>query len=174
MLSLDDKRWEDLKGGYRQPFDARPLLSNLEAGNDIEETWHQLWDEIYHQGDVDYASYAAVPHLVRILRQRETPDWNVYALVGIIELARGRGANPQLPSWLEADYLEAIQELAKLAVAQLPRVQSPEDLGAILGALALSRGARTYARLLLNYSESELEEFEAAHNCASAGKDTPD
>jgi hypothetical protein len=40
---------------------------------------------------------------VRIYQARRIPDWNAYALVGTIELARG-GSNPALPSWLEPAY----------------------------------------------------------------------
>lgn len=168
MLSFSDERWSDLKGGYRLPFDPRPLLHKLEAGTDAEETWQQLWDGIHHQGDVDLASYAAVPHLVRIARQRGISDWNVYAMVGIIELARGEGANPPLPSWLEKDYFDAIQELASLGLAQLPSAEEEDETGAILGILAISRGARTYGRLLLKYSQEELLEFESAYNSAAS------
>jgi hypothetical protein len=61
MLDLDDKRWEDLKGGYRIRFDPRPLLLKLESGTDSEVVWRELWGGLYHQGDVGEASYAAVP-----------------------------------------------------------------------------------------------------------------
>jgi len=30
MLALDDPRWTMMTGGYRLPFDPRPLLSRLE------------------------------------------------------------------------------------------------------------------------------------------------
>jgi hypothetical protein len=69
MLSLDDKRWQDLEGSYRTRFDPRPLLSELEADKNAKAVWHDLWEELHHQGDVGVASYAAVPHLVRIYRK---------------------------------------------------------------------------------------------------------
>jgi len=100
MLSLDDERWSSLNGGYRVPFDPRPLLRNLEAGNDVQAVWDELWQGLHHQGDVGEASYAAVPHLVRIHRQRGVVDWNTYAIVATIELARGIGTNPDVPAWL--------------------------------------------------------------------------
>jgi hypothetical protein len=70
MLSLDDDRWNQLTGGRRTPCDPRPLLAKLEADDDTKEVLPNLWDELHHQGDVDEASYACVPHLVRIYRQR--------------------------------------------------------------------------------------------------------
>jgi hypothetical protein len=36
MLSLDDKRWSDLKGGHRTRFDPRPLLLTLETDRDVK------------------------------------------------------------------------------------------------------------------------------------------
>jgi hypothetical protein len=109
MLGLDDNRWNNLKGGYKILFDPRPLLLKLESGSDIEAIWHDLWDELYHQGDIGDASYAAVPYLVQIYRQRNKLDWNTYAMVATIELARGQRDNPPLPEWLEKDYFKAIQ-----------------------------------------------------------------
>jgi hypothetical protein len=94
MLTLDDSRWGDLTGGYRMKCDPRPLLAKLENSLDTEGTWHALWDDLHHQGDVGEASYAAVPHLVRIYRNHGMPDWNTYAIVAVIELARNKGSNP--------------------------------------------------------------------------------
>src|SRR5678809_694906 len=83
MLALTDKRWQRLHGGYRIPFDASVPLAQLEAGKPV---WDQLWEELHHQGDVGEASYAAVPHLVRITQGITVRDWNVYALVALIEI----------------------------------------------------------------------------------------
>jgi len=98
MLSLNDDQWRDLRGGYRTRFDPRPLLAKLEAKEDLDTTWHALWGELYHQGDVGDASYAALPQIVRMYRDHAAVDWNTYAMVAIIELARGRGTNPEAPN----------------------------------------------------------------------------
>jgi hypothetical protein len=156
MLSLDDDRWNGLKGGYRTPFDPRPLLTKLESGTDLKTTWHELGGELYHQGDVGEASYAAVPHIVRIHRKRGILDWNSYALVAYIELARTQGNNPELPTWLEEEYFDSIWELAKIGIAEFSEAKTPADVRGILVILALSKGARTYAKLILEYSEEEL------------------
>jgi hypothetical protein len=97
MLRFDDERWTKFFGGYRTAFDARPPLRNLESNVQVKEAWHELWEELHHQGDVGEASYAAVPHIVRIHRERGLDDWNTYALVAVIELARGKGKNPVYP-----------------------------------------------------------------------------
>src|SRR5216117_2283361 len=132
MLSLDDDRWDNLTGGYRMKYDPRPLLSKLENGRDTKATWHELWDELHHQGDVGEASYAAVPHLVRIHRKRRVVDWNTYALVATIELARGRGGNPEVPSWLKEVYEETLHDLAEIGLTELSQAEGPEATRCIL------------------------------------------
>jgi hypothetical protein len=160
MLTLDDKRWSGLEGGYRTPFDPRSLFSELETHKNAEATWHELWDGLHHQGDVGAASYAAVPHLVRIYRKRSAIDWNTYALVAIIELARDDGKNPKVPKWLEDDYFQAIKDLAEIGSIEILQTKNPEDIRAILSILAISAGARTHAKFLVDYSAQELLEME--------------
>ena len=91
MLEQTDNRWPTLTGGRRTQIDPRPLLMKLESGQEIDEVWTALWDELHHQGDVGEGSYACVPHLVRIYRRHSETDWNTYAIVAIIELARTIG-----------------------------------------------------------------------------------
>jgi hypothetical protein len=157
MLSLDDPRWTDLKGGYRIPFDPRPLLVKLENTQNIEAVWHELWDELHHQGDVGEASFAAVPHLVRIYRNLSVIDYNAYALVAIIELARAHGENPDVPEWLRVGYFKAIQYLAKAGATEVLRTDNPDTVRAVLSVLAIAKGLRTHGRFLIEYSDRELD-----------------
>jgi hypothetical protein len=161
MLSLDDDRWNNLPGGYRMKCDPRPLFAELESEQNREAAWHELWEELHHQGDVGEASYASVPHLVRIHRKSGVVDWNTYAIVAIIELARRNGNNPEVPKWLEEDYLRAIRELAEIGAVEIWPTEEPEAVRAILGVIAISRGLRTYGRFLVEYSEDELLDFES-------------
>ena len=96
----------------------------------------------------------------RIHRKRGQYDWNTYALVGVIELARGKGKNPEVPRWLKEEYFGAIQELAKLGAVEVRRANNAEDLRAILCILAIAKNARTHARFLLEYSDEELIDLE--------------
>ena len=147
MLSLDDNRWNNLTGGYRVKCDPRPLLARLESDQNKETAWHELWEELHHQGDVGEASYASVPHLVRIHRKGDRDAWNTYAIVAIIELARGKGNNPEVPGWLEEDYLRAIRELAEIGTAEISRTEEPESVRAILGVIAIAKGLRTQRKI---------------------------
>jgi hypothetical protein len=156
MLGLDDSRWSNLTGGYRTRFDPRPLLAQLEKGKDTATVWHDLWNELHHQGDVGNASYAAIPHLVSIHRRRGIVDCNTYALVAIIELARPEKQNPILPGWLAEDYFHAIGELAKIGAAEVLRAEEAETVSSILSVIAIAKGLRAHGKFLVEYSDDEL------------------
>jgi len=160
MIRFDDARWQGLAGGYRTPFDPRPLLMKLESRDNTEVVWRQLWEELHHQGDVGEASIVAVPHLVRIYRQNPTLDWNTYAIVAVIDLARGTGRNPDIPAWLKEDYFQAIQDLASVAYAEIQNAGDTDAVRAMLSIIALAKGCRNHARFLLEYSDEELPEIE--------------
>src|SRR5687767_5858299 len=70
MLALDDPRWSELGHAYGDASDIPELLRQLESvpdSNDMNEPWFSLWSALAHQGDVYSASFAAVPHVVRVL-----------------------------------------------------------------------------------------------------------
>ena len=160
MLNLDDALWTEMNGGYRVPCDPRPSLRKLATGSETAAAWDELWQELYHQGDIGEASYACVPELVRIYRERNELDWNAYAIVATIELARDSVRNPPLPAWLEPDYKAALAELARIGLTELQRAENKEMVRGILAVLALWKGARTYARILIDFSEDEVLELE--------------
>lgn len=159
MASAEDDRWANLTGGYRTKYDPRPALQKLELGSDAKAAWEELWEELHHQGDVGEASYAAVPRLVEIYRKHPTLDWNTYALVSIIELARTEPGNPAVPDWLSTHYFNAIGQLAKLGAAEFFRTDDPDAQRSVLSVMALARGLRTHAHFLINYSGDELREI---------------
>ena len=160
MLSFDDERWKHLMGGYKVPFDPRPSLRKLENQQDAATAWEELWEGLQHQGDVGDASYAAVPELVRIHRSGDAADWNLYAMVAIIELARGESQNPEVPDWLREDYFRSIQELAQMGTEDILSAEESQTKRAILSVIAIARGLRTHGRFLVAYSEDELLEME--------------
>jgi hypothetical protein len=160
MLSFDDERWNQLTGGYKIPFDPRPSLRKLESQQDTAAAWEELWEELHHQGDVGDASYAAVPELVRIHHTGVAADWNLYAIVAIIELARTETQNPEVPDWLREDYLCAIQELARMGAKDILSAEESETKRAVLSVIAIAKGLRKHGKFLVAYSEDELLEME--------------
>ena len=81
-------------------------------------------------------------------------------MVVVVELARGTGKNPDVPQWLRGDYFQAIQDLAKIAAAEVLNAKDADNIRAMLSILAVAKGARTHSRFLLNYSEGELSDLE--------------
>lgn len=71
---------------------------------DGADVWEELWNELHHQGDIGIASYAAVPHIVRISAEVSNRDWNFYGLLATIEVEPHRKGNPAVPDWLIQDY----------------------------------------------------------------------
>lgn len=156
MLALTDKRWQQLQGGYRTPFDASVPLTQLEAGKPV---WDELWEELHHQGDVGEASYAAVPHMVRIARAAALRDWNVYALVALIEIERHRKKNAPLPDWIRPDYETAWRDICALALKDLAADADPFTVQSALSVVAIARGQLKLGALLCHFDESEVAEL---------------
>jgi len=156
MLPLDDPKWKELSGGYRMPCDVPSMLRKLEAG---EDAWHDLWEELHHQGDVGEASYAAVPHLARIAERTSRRDWNFYSLVSVIEIERHRRTNPPLPTWLEQNYKSAWSVVVRLAIQDVVHVEDALMLRSILGAIALARKSVKLGIFLAFSDESEIHQI---------------
>lgn len=155
MLPLNDPRWSTLAGGYNTPYDPSHALRRLEAGEDV---WDELWEELHHQGDVGEASYATVPHLVRIAKSLPRRDWNLYGLVSTIEVERHRKSNPMLPRWLVRDYKEAMAGVLELALTDLRSETDRATILSILGAIALSKGYVTLGAMISHSDDSEIVE----------------
>lgn len=87
-----------LNGGYGIPYNPEPAIIKLNMSHD--EAISELWENLYHQGDVGLASYAAVPALVQA---------GELSLVAAIEVARNSGSNPELPTSLKPEYKLALK-----------------------------------------------------------------
>jgi hypothetical protein len=118
-----------------------------------------LWEELHHQGDVGEASYAAVPHVIRIGKTFPKRDWNLYALVSCIEVERHRKTNPELPDWLVESYQQAMRELLELAANDIKSADEQYTVWSILGAIALAKGELKLGALISMADESEIEEI---------------
>jgi hypothetical protein len=158
-MDLDDPRWPHLLGGYRVQYDPRKVLLALEQGRETDAAWEELWTELYHQGDVGEASYAAVPHLVRIHASRGIADWNTYALIATIEDARHNGRNPELPENLRGAYEGAWRKLVDLGLRELGAAEDPTLVCSIIGVIAIGKGQLTLGQLAVTFTEDERKEM---------------
>jgi hypothetical protein len=155
-LHFDDPDWATMKGGYRVPYDPRPVLRRLEAGTDTAQAWDELWNELHHQGDVGEATYAAVPHLVRVHVARGVPDWNTYAIVACIDEARRDGRNPALPPHLQQAYESALEQLGKIGLRELRDATDPILVRPIIAVVAMWKRRFALGALAFNYDDDEL------------------
>ena len=120
MLALDDPRWAELEHAYGAAGDIPDLLRALEDSpgptqNLDDEPWNSLWSRLCHQDDAYTASYAAVPHVVRIALTASGPiDFSFLLFPTSVEIARKTGQAPDLPSELTDAYLGAIASLVEV------------------------------------------------------------
>ena len=97
--------FDNLKGGYGVTYNPGPALTQL--SEDRESAIEELWENLYHQGDVGLASYAAVPALVAS---------GELSIVAAIEVARHSKHNPALPETMEDEYYSSVEA----ALASVP------------------------------------------------------
>jgi hypothetical protein len=83
---------------------------------------------------------------------------NFYSLVSIIEIERHRISNPSLPEWLELSYFSAWRSISDLALKDIREVKDQLSVQAILGALAISKGALKLGALISYSDKAEIQE----------------
>ncbi len=157
MLSLDDPQWMALSGAYGSSVEIPKLLAKAETlpehTDARSEPYFSLWSALCHQGDVYPASYAALPHLVRIVE--ENPGkfrWTLLALAQAIEAARLKGRGPQIPNDLRGAYETALARIPALAARILSGDVTELELRVTLSACASAKGFA-----LLSEAINELE-----------------
>jgi hypothetical protein len=144
MLSLDSARWANLRTAYGAADEVPELLRHLESvpnSNDWrDEPWFSIWSALAHQGDVYSASFAAVPHVVRILAAApHRAGFDYFAFPTVVEIGRQRTAEP-IPEDLREAYMISLAELPRLAAAAADRPWNEPMLQSVLGAIAVAKG----------------------------------
>lgn len=145
MLSLADARWSALSDAYGASSGIPKLLADAEKlpedSDGQTEPYFSLWSALCHQGDVYSASYAAVPHLVRIIEANtDRFRWTLLLMVHAIEVARSEGRGPPVPDDLMAAYQDALARIPAIASRLLSRDMGEEELRVILAACASAKG----------------------------------
>jgi len=113
MLDLSACEWKTFDGGHRIPFDASVILRTLQTSDHpAEEPWNQIWNNLYHQGDVGIASYAALPWLFFIYKEKGWIDYHLPNFAYAVERSRQNPSNPMVPDWLLDEYEQAVEGLA--------------------------------------------------------------
>jgi len=159
MIPLDSGRWSELRDAYGSASRVAVILRAVEAGEDNDQAWDDLWSRICHQGDVCDAAYAAVPHLVRVARDPSRTRWELVALPAAIEAARLTGKAPAIPHDLDDAYHSAVRALAEVCVARAHGSWDHVSGQAILAGLAVSKGLGMLAGAILELGPQATGEF---------------
>ncbi|MES2354073.1 MAG: hypothetical protein V4568_06665 [Pseudomonadota bacterium] len=163
MLRLDDPRWEMMTAGHQKFYDPRSAFASLERNENTAAVWSELWDELHHQGVVGEASYAAIPHLVRIVESQAAINWNLFGIVCTVEVERHRRTNPRIPSWLQESYTEAWKVLSRLARSAFEQQLEPWQVRVLLGILALANSDLKLGALLVHSAAFEVDSLVEEH-----------
>ena len=157
MLPFSSMRWRELNQAHGTGRDIPGLLAHAPVerrpSHRSDTIWFELWSSLCPQGATYSASYAAVPHLLRIaklpaFRFRSDP----LLLIASIELARLEHRGPLIPEDLETDYKTAVAEASELADAAVTHAWDDESWVAFKGSAAALRGDAAKARSILGAS----------------------
>ena len=151
-----------MQHAYGSAADMPPLLRQLESfpsSDSDSEPWFSLWSALCHQDDVYTASFAAVPHIIRVLASDPMrADFSFFQLPACIEIARARDEFP-IPADLRQPYLEALQRLPVLVGAAAARQWDEDFLCCALSAIAAAKGFPSVAKAALELTPKTAEDF---------------
>lgn len=162
MLSLDSQKWLELKHAYGEASDTPNLLRQLESlpkSEGDKEPWFSIWSSLAHQGDVYPASFAAVPHIVRVLSQSPaTADFSYFQFPAWVEICRQKKSVP-IPKDLEKAYFAALAQLPSLVAAAAAREWDTNFLSCALSAVAAAKGFGAVAEAVQEIDPEVAGEF---------------
>ena len=77
----------------------------------------------------------------------------------VIELARGKGENPEVPDWMQSDYDLAVKDIAQYGLENLNEEWDTETLQSVLGPVAILKGARDLVELIFEIDADDAKEL---------------
>jgi hypothetical protein len=162
MLPLDDPRWSELKNAYGESPGIPRLLREAERLPEDTgmkaEPYFSLWSSLCHQGTVYPASYAALPHLVRIIEANpEQFRWTLLALIHGIELGRTAEGAPHVPNDLVDAYQLALARVPSIAMSLLNRNLSELEIRVVLAACATAQGFPSLGETITELTPETIE-----------------
>jgi len=166
MLELKSSRWTELSHAYGDASDIPELLSELEdtpqeSFDEYEaEPWYSLWSALCHQGTTYTASYAAIPHVIRIAQEKnEVPHALFFLFPASVEISRLNGLGTGIPGDLVDSYFHSLQQLHQLA-HKLAHLHWSEFLGrSIAAALLATKGHGMLADMIRELDPEGIKEI---------------
>ena len=118
-----------LISGYGVPYNPEPALNRLTSN--YENAIEELWENLYHQGPIGTASYAAIPKLVAHCE---------FQLVAAIEVARHDIESPDIPEELACAYFAALKDALESPPEGESKLQGYYAIHAVMhGEIALAK-----------------------------------
>jgi hypothetical protein len=142
------------------PYDPRPAIAAWRNGD--ASAGQALFEQLYHQGTVNSASYAAVNGIVDMIVEASSPDWTAYALLASVEEGRLNASNPMLPSELGGPYRDAWRRVLPKALADLLDASDDPTVRSVLAVIAYGKGQHSIAAFALCTEDERLEMLGAA------------
>jgi hypothetical protein len=164
MISLNQKEWFVLKDAYGSAQNIPTYLAAVEADPSPKDTydadpWFSLWSALCHQGDVYSASFAALPHLLRIAKAAQWPfASDLIALPVSIEIARIR-KGIQIPPELEGDYRLALKEIPEIVCQNVELAWDHVFTQTATAGLALCQGQVDLAEAIMELGPTTVKRF---------------
>lgn len=163
MLDLDSSRWSELVHAYGSADDVPDMLRDLETtpnpGDSTDEPWFSIWSALAHQGDVYSASFAAVPHVVRVLAA--APDragFDFFQFPAWVEICRQRTREP-VPEDLHEAYFQSLAQLPALVAAAADHPWDAPMVQSALAAIAAVKGTVDVAEAASELAPDVAREF---------------
>lgn len=160
ILALDSPRWATLRHTYEEALDIPERLRELEEvaeGRRIPappwyefqtEPWFSLWSALCHQGDVYSASFAAVPHILRIAARAQRDVWEYFAFVSDVGICRAT-AGTQIPDDLGDASRYALNQISNLVYQLSDREWDELLTRSVTAALAVCKGQVRLGKAIL-------------------------
>ena len=164
MISLNQKEWFALKDAYGRAENIPAYLSAVKADPSPkdaydEDPWFSLWSALCHQGDVYSASFAAVPHLLRIAKTARWPfAWDLIGLPVSIEVARIR-KGIQISPDLEGDYRASLKQIPGIVFQNVESAWDHVFTQTATAALALCQGQVDLAEAIMELGPITAKRF---------------
>jgi hypothetical protein len=124
-------------------------LDELPGARGESEPWFSLWSALAHQGDVYSASFAAVPHVLRVVSiAPDRADSVYFDFPAWVEICRRRN-DVSIPFDLREAYFEALVQLPGLVARAATRNWDIDFLRCALAAIAAVKGPPDVAEAVL-------------------------
>lgn len=159
MLELNNPLWKTFEGALSSKYDASIALKKLENETNslkINQLVEELFENLYHQGDVGVASYMALPHLIRIAIQKKIDNFLVPLLVASVET--NRNLNVDIPIEFEEEYLEEIKKVIDLIYLNQNQLKDKTYLITALAAICATQQQTKLSEVILEMEDNEIVE----------------